>query len=172
MQGTATLVLESPFYGSRMPAVQTGSRLQRVSDLLTLGRATIEEGLFLLDKASQEGIPRLGELCLLQARYSSLGLPFCIGADLGLPSDHMQIDCGTLGFGSAHWRMLHCLARPAAALAQHALTLTTSATLCQARPWRDPRGFSMGGARRSTIASLACCCLLSAEREQHPNPRP
>ena len=54
------MVLESPFYGQRQPGIQTGSRLQRVSDLLTLGRATLEESLFLLDWASQRGASRLG----------------------------------------------------------------------------------------------------------------
>ena len=54
------MVLESPFYGQRQPGIQTGSRLQRVSDLLTLGRATLEESLFLLDWASQQRASRLG----------------------------------------------------------------------------------------------------------------
>ena len=74
MQGTSTLVLESPFYGARMPKVQTGSRLQRVSDLLTLGRATIEEGLFLLHGTAQRGIKRLGppQLLVLVVVSSSL----------------------------------------------------------------------------------------------------
>lgn len=36
-QGVAAMVHESPFYGSRRPAAQKGSKLLRVSDLLTLG---------------------------------------------------------------------------------------------------------------------------------------
>ena len=53
-QGIATMVLESPFYGKRLPSWQAGSRLLRVSDLLVLGRATIEESLCLLEWAAQQ----------------------------------------------------------------------------------------------------------------------
>jgi len=41
--GVAALVLEGPYYGSRMPAGQSGSKLNAVMDLPLLGRATIEE---------------------------------------------------------------------------------------------------------------------------------
>lgn len=44
----ATMVLESPFYGERRPQLQYGSKLLCVSDLLLLGRATIEEARTLL----------------------------------------------------------------------------------------------------------------------------
>eukprot|EP00198_Chlamydomonas_reinhardtii_P012300 XP_001701637.1 predicted protein [Chlamydomonas reinhardtii] len=50
-----TLVLESPFYGSRRPAAQRGSKLLRVSDLLTLGWATIAESINLLHWLREEG---------------------------------------------------------------------------------------------------------------------
>ncbi len=60
MQNVATLSLESPYYGARKPPAQRGSKLQRVSDLLILGRATIEESLFLLAWAQREGFARLG----------------------------------------------------------------------------------------------------------------
>ena len=53
LQGISTLVLESPYYGKRRPPNQQGSRLLRVSDLLVLGRSTIEESLCLLEWASQ-----------------------------------------------------------------------------------------------------------------------
>jgi pimeloyl-ACP methyl ester carboxylesterase len=46
--GIASVILESPFYGQRKPQGQTGAKLHHVSDLLLLGRATIEEALFLL----------------------------------------------------------------------------------------------------------------------------
>lgn len=59
-QGIATMVLESPFYGARKPHYQFASQLLRVSDLLTLGRATIEESLCLLDWAGRHGFARLG----------------------------------------------------------------------------------------------------------------
>jgi hypothetical protein len=61
LQGIATMVLESPFYGARRPVGQEGSRLLRVSDLLVLGRATIEESLCLLDWSYQQGYGKLGE---------------------------------------------------------------------------------------------------------------
>jgi len=63
-QNVATLSLESPYYGARKPAGQSGSKLQRVSDLLMLGRATIEESLFLLAWAQRQGHSRLGARAL------------------------------------------------------------------------------------------------------------
>lgn len=54
------MVLESPFYGARKPHYQFASQLHRVSDLLTLGRSTIEESLCLLDWAGQHEFARLG----------------------------------------------------------------------------------------------------------------
>ncbi|KAK9840251.1 hypothetical protein WJX74_006137 [Apatococcus lobatus] len=59
-QGIATMALESPFYGKRRPQGQQGAKLGRVSDLLTLGRATIEESLCLLNWAQHHGFPKLG----------------------------------------------------------------------------------------------------------------
>ncbi|WMV19166.1 hypothetical protein MTR67_012551 [Solanum verrucosum] len=47
-ENIATMVLESPFYGKRRPLLQRGSKLLCVSDLLLLGRATIEEARSLL----------------------------------------------------------------------------------------------------------------------------
>lgn len=55
------MILESPFYGARRPHYQFKSQLLRVSDLLTLGRATIEESLCLLDWASRHASNRLGQ---------------------------------------------------------------------------------------------------------------
>ena len=60
-QGVATMILESPYYGSRRPPYQEGSKLKRVSDLLTLGRATIEESLYLLAWAQRQDFRHLGE---------------------------------------------------------------------------------------------------------------
>mmetsp|Transcript_25198 Transcript_25198/g.70464 ORF Transcript_25198/g.70464 Transcript_25198/m.70464 type:complete len:399 (-) Transcript_25198:148-1344(-) len=59
-QNVATLALESPYYGTRRPAGQQGSRLHHVADLLALGRTTIMEGLCLLEWAHQQGYGRLG----------------------------------------------------------------------------------------------------------------
>ncbi len=61
VQGIATLALESPYYGERKPGYQQGAKLHRVSDLLLLGRATIEESLFLLQWLSKQGHTQLGE---------------------------------------------------------------------------------------------------------------
>ncbi|XP_008787285.2 protein ABHD18-like [Phoenix dactylifera] len=47
-QNIATMVLESPFYGHRRPRLQCGAKLLCVSDLLLLGRATIDESRSLL----------------------------------------------------------------------------------------------------------------------------
>lgn len=47
-EGTASLILESPFYGQRRPSTQRGPKLRHVTDLLSLGNATIEESLALL----------------------------------------------------------------------------------------------------------------------------
>lgn len=60
-QGIATMVLESPFYGQRRPRLQHGARLLCVSDLLLLGRATIEECRALLHWMKEEvGFNKLG----------------------------------------------------------------------------------------------------------------
>lgn len=60
-ENIATMVLESPFYGQRRPLLQRGSKLLCVSDLLLLGRATIEEARSLLHWLDSEaGFGRLG----------------------------------------------------------------------------------------------------------------
>ena len=73
MQGVATMVLESPFYGARRPAEQQGAKLLHVSDLLTLGRSTIEESLFLLSWAQKQGLTQLGGCVWLRAVTAILG---------------------------------------------------------------------------------------------------
>lgn len=62
LQGIATMVHESPFYGSRKPLLQRGSKLLRVSDLFVLGYATIYESINLLSYLSNEGYSE-GGLC-------------------------------------------------------------------------------------------------------------
>lgn len=54
-ENIATLVLESPFYGNRRPELQRGAKLLCVSDLLLLGRATIEEARSILHWLDVEG---------------------------------------------------------------------------------------------------------------------
>ena len=46
VQGIATMVLESPFYGARKPEYQFASQLLRVSDLLTLGHSGIDASAY------------------------------------------------------------------------------------------------------------------------------
>eukprot|EP00249_Psilotum_nudum_P004626 c18128_g1_i1 orf=344-1414(-) len=59
--GIATMVLESPFYGQRRPRLQHGAKLLCVSDLLLLGRITIEESRALLYWMEKEvGFNKLG----------------------------------------------------------------------------------------------------------------
>ncbi|XP_074306977.1 uncharacterized protein LOC141642166 [Silene latifolia] len=59
-ENIATMVLESPFYGQRRPMLQRGSKLLCVSDLLLLGRATIDEARSLLHWLDEEGFGKLG----------------------------------------------------------------------------------------------------------------
>lgn len=56
------MVHESPYYGSRKPLAQRGSKLLRVSDLFVLGYATIYESVNLLSYLTQEGYAE-GGLC-------------------------------------------------------------------------------------------------------------
>jgi hypothetical protein len=60
-QGIAAFVLESPFYGARRPAAQSGSKLRHVSDLLALGWATIFETIHLLHWMALQGYGARGE---------------------------------------------------------------------------------------------------------------
>ena len=60
----------SPFYGQRRPMLQSGAKLLCVSDLLLLGRATIEEARSLLHWLDSEaGFGKMG-ICGL-----SMGMP-------------------------------------------------------------------------------------------------
>ncbi|RDX82198.1 Protein ABHD18, partial [Mucuna pruriens] len=60
-ENIATMVLESPFYGQRRPMLQRGAKLLCVSDLLLLGRATIEEARSLLHwMDSEAGFGKMG----------------------------------------------------------------------------------------------------------------
>ncbi|KAL0337994.1 UNVERIFIED_CONTAM: protein ABHD18 [Sesamum calycinum] len=60
-ENIATMVLESPFYGRRRPMLQRGAKLLCVSDLLLLGRATIEEARSLLHWLDSEaGFGKMG----------------------------------------------------------------------------------------------------------------
>eukprot|EP01134_Creolimax_fragrantissima_P004862 CFRG4862T1 len=57
--GIASLILESPYYGTRKPLKQVRSKLLYVCDLLVLGYTTIVESLHLLRWGEQNGYGRL-----------------------------------------------------------------------------------------------------------------
>ncbi len=58
--GIGSVLLENPYYGRRRPKGQIGAYLRRVSDLLLMGRATIEEGRSLLAWLRARGCEQLG----------------------------------------------------------------------------------------------------------------
>lgn len=89
-QGIATLALESPFYGQRKPPHQRGAKLLHVSDLLLLGRATIEEALLLLHVMGASGHERLGGCRLCGGKGGLSLLPLLL---LLLPA-HAAPFCG------------------------------------------------------------------------------
>lgn len=62
-EGYAVLILESPYYGKRRPPWQKGSKLRCVSDLLSLGNASIEETLALLEWLRRAGKRPTVEIC-------------------------------------------------------------------------------------------------------------
>lgn len=59
-QGVSSVVLESAYYGTRRPKGQTAGKLRRVSDMLSLGNATIEETLLVLRWLRAAGFWPLG----------------------------------------------------------------------------------------------------------------
>jgi hypothetical protein len=54
--GIGTLILESPYYGSRKPASQRGSKLLHVADLIKLGATTILEAVCLIRLLRAAGV--------------------------------------------------------------------------------------------------------------------
>ncbi|KAJ0053633.1 hypothetical protein Pint_01353 [Pistacia integerrima] len=71
-ENIATMVLESPFYGQRRPMLQKGAKLLCVSDLLLLGRATIEETRSLLHWLDSEaGFGKMGVCGLSMGKKKS-----------------------------------------------------------------------------------------------------
>lgn len=104
--GIASIALESPYYGKRRPAGQWGSKLHHVSDLLTLGRATIEESLLLLHWAQVQGMARLGtNTCELL--YKLFSCTFCCCETFTL----LFLPAGASGFsmGGVHAAMVASL---------------------------------------------------------------
>jgi hypothetical protein len=58
--GVASLILQAPFYGARKPHWQRGAKLEHVADLLSLGNATIEESLLLIQWLRELGFGPIG----------------------------------------------------------------------------------------------------------------
>ena len=56
----ASVILESPFYGVRRPSFQNRSKLKTLSDLLLLGKATIEESLYILRWLEENAMSKEG----------------------------------------------------------------------------------------------------------------
>ena len=136
LQGIATLALESPFYGQRKPHYQQGSKLLHVSDLLLLGRATIEESLLLLHWLGQAaGHERLGG-CVDGVSWAAvlLLLPLLL-----LPA----------------YSLLLSLQLPTSLPAVHcALAIATSTAPCHPSAPAGVCGLSMGGVHANMVASL------------------
>jgi pimeloyl-ACP methyl ester carboxylesterase len=59
-QGIGSLILENPYYGRRRPPDQQGKMLNRFSDLVAMGGATVEEGRSLVQWLRRQGYGRLG----------------------------------------------------------------------------------------------------------------
>eukprot|EP00871_Galdieria_phlegrea_P002756 jgi/Galph1/3481/GphlegSOOS_G2176.1 len=59
--GISSVILENPYYGSRKPCNQKGSKLTRVQDLLMLGFATIQECISIAFYFSEE--TKVDKLC-------------------------------------------------------------------------------------------------------------
>lgn len=59
-EGIGSLILENPYYGRRRPAGQRKIMLNRFSDLMAMGGATVEEGLSLLGWLRREGYTKFG----------------------------------------------------------------------------------------------------------------
>jgi Alpha/beta hydrolase domain containing 18 len=57
--GIGTLILESPYYGTRKPEEQSSAKVRYVSDLIKLGAMTILESLYLVQMLRQSGITKV-----------------------------------------------------------------------------------------------------------------
>lgn len=118
--GIATLALESPFYGGRRPPWQSGAKLARVSDLIALGRATIEEALALLRWAAASGFGRAG--WDINSESSGGG-----GGGLGVTG---------LSMGGVHAAMVAALAPGPLAAVPMLAPRSAAAAFCRGALWR------------------------------------
>lgn len=81
-------MFSSPFYGQRRPFLQRGAKLLCVSDLLLLGKVTIEEArslLYWLD--SEAGFGKMGVCGLSMGKTSTLSLIHELKVQKFLPLD-------------------------------------------------------------------------------------
>uniref|UniRef100_A0AAV1UTA7 AB hydrolase-1 domain-containing protein n=1 Tax=Peronospora matthiolae TaxID=2874970 RepID=A0AAV1UTA7_9STRA len=112
-RGLATLILEGPFYGKRKPPQQKGSKLRRVSDLPTLGQATIEEAKSLLQYFHDyHGFSQLivagSSMGGLHAAMVASVFPGDVGVTAWLaPPSAVPVFADGLLSGSCNWRSLY-----------------------------------------------------------------
>ena len=149
--GIATLALESPFYGSRRPPWQSGARLASVSDLIALGRATIEEALALLRWAAAFGYGRAG------ADYSSDSSTVTSGGGLGVTG---------LSMGGVHAAMVAALAPGPLAAVPMLAPRSAAAAFCRGALWRatawEPLLAANGGNKEETVVLEALLAAAAA----------
>uniref|UniRef100_M4BTY9 AB hydrolase-1 domain-containing protein n=1 Tax=Hyaloperonospora arabidopsidis (strain Emoy2) TaxID=559515 RepID=M4BTY9_HYAAE len=106
-------ILEGPFYGKRKPPQQKGSKLQRVSDLPTLGQATIEEAKSLLQYFHDyHGFSQLivagSSMGGLHAAMVASVFPGDVGVTAWLaPPSAVPVFADGLLSGSCNWRSLY-----------------------------------------------------------------
>lgn len=88
----ASVILESPFYGARKPSFQNRSKLKTLSDLMLLGKATIEESLYVLKWLETEE----GMGSLVMSGVSMGGVHACMTASIyGLDGDGQSAGSST-----------------------------------------------------------------------------
>jgi hypothetical protein len=109
--GIGSIILEGPFYGRRRPANMRGSKLRAVSDLPTLGLATIAEARVLLEwlKETEHGPLAIcgGSMGGLHSMMTASVVPYPLGAVswVGPPSAAPIFSRGLLGT-SVNWPKL------------------------------------------------------------------
>eukprot|EP00656_Telonema_subtile_P000576 TRINITY_DN10262_c0_g1_i3.p1 TRINITY_DN10262_c0_g1~~TRINITY_DN10262_c0_g1_i3.p1 ORF type:complete len:389 (+),score=76.11 TRINITY_DN10262_c0_g1_i3:104-1270(+) len=101
-RGVTAVLLEGPFFGARKPDRQAGCKVRTASDLLVLGRATIEEGRSLIAWLSQQGYGPLAVAgCSMGGLHSGMIGSLCpqpvgIVGHLAAPSAHHAFCTGVL----------------------------------------------------------------------------
>lgn len=118
--GIASIILESPFYGSRKPAGQVASRLLHLADLPLLGGATVDEALSLCASLRAAGMtqPLVATGNSMAGLHSAMvaGLlpaPLAVASWLGPPSAEPVFTRGLLA-SAVKWQGLatDAFARP------------------------------------------------------------